>query len=189
MSGLRAVLTISVAVAFSFGNAVYAQDYARTGAYVGINGFAAFEKFDDTAGADVDDSWGLGARVGYRAHRNYAIELKVEWYDEFDIDVPGFDADIDGWSVAFQSKFLLPVADDRVQPFALIGAGVLHGDIDAPFGLSDDETDFLWRLGLGVDLYATEQIAFAVEGVYNFPTGDLDDFEFWTLGLGLQYRF
>ena len=35
----------------------------------------------------------------------------------------------------------------------------------------------------------TEDLAFTAEGAYHIPTGDFDGLEYWTVTLGLLYRF
>lgn len=40
-----------------------------------------------------------------------------------------------------------------------------------------------------MDTYLTEHVVVAVEGIYNFGFGDLDSFNYWTLGGQLRYRF
>ena len=185
-----------VALMFPFGSTVHAQDpdYARSGAYVGAGGFGAFENFDGTGPLDVDDSWGLNARVGYRFHPRFAAEIQYEWYDDFEIDVLGFTvAEVDGWSLTANGKAYLLTG--RIQPYALLGGGYLEGELDTSgLGISADDNAFMWRFGGGFDIYAVggqgqEHIVLSLEATYLLPIAELDDLEFWTIGVGLQYRF
>ncbi len=63
MFGLKAVLTIGVALAFPFGSTVQAQDYARSGAYVGVGAAIAFEAFEDELEDEVQAVFGPGVNV------------------------------------------------------------------------------------------------------------------------------
>ena len=191
-------LPVLAALVFSLGSAVYAQDvdYARRGAYFGAGAFLAFENFDDEipgVPVDADDSWGLNARVGYRLHPHFAAELQYEWYDDFDIEVFGIKAaELDGWSLGVNGKGYLLTG--RFQPYVLVGGGLLDVEIEDTLGLglSEDEEAFMWRFGVGLDSYLVGEpgnMVLSIEAAYVLPTSDLDDFEFWTLGIGLQYRF
>ncbi len=44
-------------------------------------------------------------------------------------------------------------------------------------------------MGGGSDIYATQHFVVSVEGSYALPLGGLEGLDFWTLGIGLGYRF
>jgi opacity protein-like surface antigen len=54
---------------------------------------------------------------------------------------------------------------------------------------SERTVDFALRFGGGVDFYLTENILVSAEASYLMPTGKLDNLDYYSLGLGLQYRF
>ncbi len=159
-----------------------AQDngYARPGIYVGAGGTFAVENFDF---AGASDSLGLNARAGYRFNKTFAAELEFEWYDDF--GQPGF-FEVDGYSISANGKAYL--GSGQFQPYALLGVGLLHGEA------SDDDIDKLdadelaVRVGLGADLYATENVLMSFDGAYVLPTGDLEDFPFLSFSWGLAWR-
>jgi opacity protein-like surface antigen len=219
MFGMRMILTICVALTFLFGSAVHAQDYARPGAYVGVGWSFAWDDFEDEldvpgVSADVDNSFGINVRLGYRAHPEtfrangtplpLAIELDFSWYDdfEFDADVAGFGrilkGEVEAWSLMVNMKGYFLTG--QFQPYAMVGVGVLDAEVSARDSLglglsvSDDFTEFAWKFSGGVDLYtgataSGDKVVVNVEAAYLYPTSDLDDLNFWTLGIGLQYRF
>ena len=43
--------------------------------------------------------------------------------------------------------------------------------------------------GGGLDTYVTENIVVALDVTYVLPFGDLDDYDYFSLGLGVAYRF
>ena len=45
------------------------------------------------------------------------------------------------------------------------------------------------RFGGGIDFYLTETILVSAEASYLMPTGKLDGLDYYSIGLGLQYRF
>ena len=79
----------------------------------------------------------------------------------------------------------------RLQPFALVGIGTTIGEVRDSFGagLEIEEADFVARFGGGLDFYLTESLALTLDASYVLPTGDLADFDYVSLGWGLQYRF
>jgi len=76
------------------------------------------------------------------------------------------------------------------------GIGYLDAEVDMTarslgLGLStsEDESSAVWQAGAGLDVFVSEQWLLELEAAYKLPTSDLDDFDFWTVGLSLQYRF
>jgi hypothetical protein len=49
--------------------------------------------------------------------------------------------------------------------------------------------DFAMRFGGGIDLYATKHIVVSAESSYVLPFEGLEDFDYVSIGLGLEYRF
>jgi opacity protein-like surface antigen len=182
--------------------------YDRNGFYLGLAGAIgvdaeAEEELEDQSGLHlrVKEDIGLQARAGYRFHPRVAVEYQFEWITDADIDVQavpfGDDAfQIERWTSTANAKLYL--ATESVQPFLLVGLGVLTVEIDgspvevAPgefVGLSVDETDFAARFGGGIEIYATEHIVIDLNSSYVLPTGNLDDYDYWSVGWGFQYRF
>jgi hypothetical protein len=79
----------------------------------------------------------------------------------------------------------------NLQPFLLLGAGMMKGELDGEeiYGFSADGFSFLGRMGGGLDYYFTPHIVGTVDLTYVLPVGDLSDFPYVSGGLGLQYRF
>jgi hypothetical protein len=210
LSGLAALLAVALA------SAAAAQDdrddYDRTGAYLGLAGTLAvpaklendIEKrvqlASPEASVQVDPSLGLNARAGYRFHPHFAAEIRYEWLSAFestlevppDPGVPGDPGskvkidDLGGWALTGDAKIYLP--GDRAQAFVLLGIGALNLQSD-DFGV--DGTVFATRFGLGVDLYATPNIAVTLDAAYVLPTGDVGGVrpDYLSVGWGLMYRF
>ena len=83
----------------------------------------------------------------------------------------------------------------RWQPFLLAGVGLMTSGVELrdPMGFgyrqSDWDNAFVARFGGGIDLYTNENIVLTVGADYVLPTGDLKDFDFISIGWGIQYRF
>jgi opacity protein-like surface antigen len=173
------------------------EGYARRGLYLGVLPVIAFEGFqseieDLVPGIDVnvDDSWGLNGRIGYRIHPRLAVEAQGEWYSEYNVDLLGVEAaEFEGWSAVLLGKAYL--LTDRFQPYALAGWGYLDVELSDKLGLglSENSSGSVIRWGGGIDIYATRGFLLNLEASYALPLGSLDNLDFWTLGVGLQYRF
>ena len=170
-----------------------AQDeFAREGVAISAGAAFALEDFDDE-GIDFDNSGAAGASVSYRFHPNFGVEGHFEHTFDFSADFPtGFgnaDVDVTVWSLTANAQFFLLTG--RFQPYVNVGIGYGSGEITVDFFGSDSDTtsNAIGRAGLGMDTYLTEHVVVAVEGIYNFGFGDLDSFNYWTLGGKLRYRF
>ena len=162
--------------------------YARSGPYVQAYATYAIENFQNEFpnGYKLDDAAGISGRVGYRIDRYFSVEAEFQWIDSF--DVSGVDrGDLDTFAGTLNAKaYLLP---SRFQPFLVMGIGAVHFDLDTNL-LSEDSTSFLFKGGGGFDVYVTEHFVLGFEVTYSVTDGgDFDDFEWTTVGAGLQYRF
>jgi opacity protein-like surface antigen len=89
----------------------------------------------------------------------------------------------------------------RYQPFVLLGVGVMAANYEFVVrnevrdrhgwghSWNDSQIDFVMRFGGGIDLYATKHVVVSAEVDYVLPFGDLEDLDYLSFGLGLQYRF
>ena len=178
------------------------SDYARNGLYIGLGGsYAIYTELEDSTEdalfalgyvltVDIENPVGLNARVGYRASPHFAVEGQFEWLSKADVAIAGVDLlTVDSWILTANSKYY-PLTD-RVQPFILAGLGVaqFHVEDKFGFGIEDRLTGFAFRVGGGVDFYATRNLVLAVDVSYVLGTGDINDIDFVSFGWGLQYRF
>ncbi len=92
----RAVVLAAAMTLVSAGSGSAQEDFAQNGFFVGLAGSGAFDTFEDdveddindalvalgyVADLDVDASFGMNGRIGYRFHPHFSAELKVEWLD------------------------------------------------------------------------------------------------------------
>ncbi|MCG8589507.1 MAG: porin family protein [Proteobacteria bacterium] len=174
----------------------YEQAYARPGPYLALGGVFGLNDFENEIEADlglrtdVDDSFGVDVRLGYRWHPAFSFELQYEWLDGFDIHLAGVpSAELDGFTLGTNAKSYLLTGP--VQPYLLAGAGVTRLELRDTLGLDvdGDETGFQGRLGGGVDLYATPSVFVGVHAARVFNTGSLDDLDYTVVGANLGFRF
>lgn len=188
------------------------KQYARRGPFVGAAVSYAIETFESDVQSDarkvsndlnysLKDSFGFKGRLGYRCHRYVSAEVQVEWIDNFDgtlfQDGVGEVASIDFEPiiVTANGRGYLPLFEDRLQPFVLFGAGLATVKETAKDSLgsgqraSSRETEIAIRVGGGLDFYATPNVVLTLETDYLQAFGALDDFNYVSVGVGLQYRF
>ena len=180
-----------------------AQDYARSGFYLGAGVVGGiYTEIDDEVedellalgySVDIDTDTAVGFEVygGYRLHPNFALEAEFEMLPDTDIDLGGFGtfAELESWTLTANAK-AFPLTG-RVQPFLLLGLGVMDAELEDTVGLgaSQSETDFAARFGGGLDFYITENVVFSAGVDYLLPTGDVEDVDYVSFGGGVQYRF
>lgn len=185
------------------------EDFQRTGLY--LSGFASFaipmEKrdlerdtnalFDATFGpgtrTEVDESWGVSAHVGYRLHERFAVETQFEWLSSIELDSElggGGSADSEISLYALTGNLKAFLLTGRIQPYVLAGAGWGQSRFDpAGSGANERDDGFVTRLGAGIDLYGSPDVAFSVETSYVLATGALENLDYVSIGAGLMLRF
>ncbi len=104
-------------------------------------------------------------------------------------------------------RAVLPVA--RFRPYAVAGLGFIRAELEFDIekevvgsidgeeveritesdSASGSETELMARFGLGCDFLLSDRWGINGEFAYNMPFGDLDDWRFYTLGVGAFYRF
>jgi opacity protein-like surface antigen len=149
----------------------------------------------------LKDSFGLKSRAGYRCNRWVSTEVQVEWLDGFDgtvfQDGAGnvASANFEPIAITTNVRGYYPIGDGRFQPFALFGGGVLtmktklRDRTGTGQGSSDRDTEFAIRAGGGLDFYATPNVVVTFESDYLKGFNKLNDIDYVTVGLGVQYRF
>ena len=77
----------------------------------------------------------------------------------------------------------------RVQPYALLGLGVMFDDDSTPGGSSSSDSAFVGKLGLGFDVWATDWLGMNLEWTYQLPSGTLRDLDYMAVTWSVVYRF
>jgi hypothetical protein len=162
-----------------------------------VAGAAYTEAEDDLEAAfggavpvDVEVAAGLDVRAGYRFHHGFAGEVQVQWSPKSDIKFSNVNA-LELESLTATANVKAYFYTGRAQPFLLVGAGLMHFDVNDKrgFGLKEKGEGFAARFGGGMDLYLNSNVVFVLEGGYVLPTGDVDGLDYASFTVGLQYRF
>jgi opacity protein-like surface antigen len=187
--------------------------FDRRGWLLGLGGSYAVGNFKDAeeriiqstlrpfpVSLSVDDGKaGFQVRAGRRCNKRYSAELEAEWTSTFEGQISNpqqgvvTDVSFDPLFISANSKGYLLTG--RFQPFVLVGVGSLSVEstattVVAPVESSKAEfTALALRLGGGLDVYATKHIVVDMEASYVLPVSGRTEFEYISIGLGLQYRF
>lgn len=190
------------------------EDYARTGFYGSFSiAGAHYTKIEQDVKSDIEGAGfsgqinaegplGLDVRAGYRFHPHLGADIEFLWFtksvtefigttlenpnikndrfDVFKVETLNFFANLKGY-----------ILTGRIQPFAQVGAGLMHAKVDDKLSLNTLEGGdaFVARFGGGVDLYISPHFAFSVEGDYLLPTGSQNQLNSGTWSAGIKYRF
>ena len=195
----------AVAAALSLCSApALAEDFGRSGFYLGANAAYGFGNFYEDAIEDeiplsvtVDDSWGMNARVGYRLFSFFALEANYEYMDRFRLKLEGEPAvDQTTHTITGNLKFLIPLW--RFQPYLMLGAGAQRYKLEDSLGGLLDGKDWVFaaRPALGLDLYITKNLVLNAEGAgvialneLDVAADSIDTLPYVSLSAGLQWRF
>jgi len=179
-----------VALALVFATTASADDFTRSGFYVGAGGsYAAASVFenkveDELPGfkADFDNAPGFNVRVGARFLKLLAVELQYEWLDNYDLNLSSSgvngNINIDQQTLTANLK-LYPIPIWRIQPYILAGVGFQKLDLKGTtsggfFAANDSATALAARGALGLDVYLTKHIALYGEAGVTFTDYEVD---------------
>jgi opacity protein-like surface antigen len=170
--------------------------------YIGGGGSFGMEDFDTYS--DFDNTWGINAKVGYRAHELLMIEFNFDYLNNFESDDrftflgENVDSEVEVTVYTFMLalKGYAPVYSDNVMFFVVAGGGVMYADVDikvSGFSVSrsdsDDEVDGCGKIGLGFDFFPIQNFSIGIEGNYTLGFGDVDDIRYFNFTLGAAYHF
>jgi hypothetical protein len=139
-------------------------------------------------GLDYGTAVGFNLGAGLRVRRHVGLDLALEFIPSF--EARSFSpADIDTTLITINGRWYLPGLglglSDRIQPYALTGAGILIADTR----ITPLQSDFAARLGGGIDYWLTSALALGLNATYVLTTGDVDGLDYVSLSWGLQYTF
>jgi hypothetical protein len=155
--------------------------------YAGAGLSLAFEQFDLPRGVSADDTAALDLLAGYRVHPNVAMEGEMQLLYVPGFELHGIGGEVEGGAFTGSAKlFPVPPGAD-LQPFFLLGGGLLA--LDGPHRIDANKVNWMYQVGAGVDFPVADRTLFEVKATYRVPQGSLEDFEYWTVGANVQYRF
>jgi len=185
------------------------EGYDRRGIYLAAAPSYARENFSESAVLDFGDlpgdnvlnlddhdehTFGVMGRGGYRCHPNVSAELQFEWLDDFEGTISQIGTPLRAKgrfeSLVFTDNVKGHLLTGRYQPFVLLGVGFMRMEAKArAASFRETNVDVAMRFGGGLDIYATKKVVVSVEASYLMPTGKLDDLDYYSIGLGMQFRF
>jgi hypothetical protein len=179
------------------------DSFGRPGGYLSLGAGGATESFQlDPLDIDLGSALTVGGRLGYRASPFVAVEAAVDYTaSAFNsrFAAPGGLGEVETRTVIGTANVKLYPGGWRVQPFAIGGAGAVYAMVDCRLngaivgcgqaGTSSSEAVFAGRVGGGLDIYLSQNVALTGEVTYVMPTGNLGDFRFVTYGGQLLVRF
>lgn len=176
-------------------------DYEETGFYlVGTALYAIpLEKGDledannallGTADTNVDDSWGASGRLGWRVNKNLGLEAEFDLLNNIELDAQtagGFErkTEIRVYHVTGNAKGYL--ATGRFQPFVMAGAGWGRAEFDPEGANSERDDGFVGKIGGGMDIYGSRDVALTTEISYVFD--GVDNLDHLAIKAGFVLRF
>lgn len=205
------ILPTSLALSAALPSSAQADDadasYGSDGCYAGLGGSTQFlteaeEALDDVTdpSIEIDESMGLHARLGCMSRASNGVlgfDLHFEWIEGFKIDLPGDNSKAGGYSISAGARIFplralenaidgYPPILRRIQPYGYVGGGYLNLD-----GIPErNASDFIGRVGGGIEVFVTEHIAVAVDATYVLPSSDsLNNADYLSLGWGAVYYF
>jgi opacity protein-like surface antigen len=162
--------------------------YLQGGVVYSIENMDFTERYLAGPSTDAENAWGYDVRAGYRF--NEMIAAEAQWQHlagDFDFSQG---EKVETWAVTANGR-IYPLKG-KFQPFALVGIGYNHADIDLPGGGGGfaDGGGFAARFGVGLDLLITENIGLSAEVDYLLATGAISKHaDQIPLSVGFFYNF
>jgi opacity protein-like surface antigen len=193
----RSFITIFLLIGFLafFANSVNAEEKKY---YVGLGGSYQWLNFDYDETVDWDESsYGINAKFGYRLTPAVSFQLDLDWIPDVEGALKSdrsLGGEVEVQTVNFSFKGYFPTSKP-VKPFVIAGAGILHYDVDLndktqPLGeIDDDETDFCFKIGGGLDVFLNQSFSIGLEANYTAGVDKVKAVEYFNCILGVAYHF
>lgn len=150
------------------------------------------DQFRQPVTVSFDNTFGLQVRGGMRINEYLFAEAMIEFLTPFEdsstedttIEVSVIDAGVNLKAIL---AFL-----GRVEPYGLVGLGLLYADQQITFGdeeSSGTDVGLAARLGFGVDVVLTPAVTVGGEAAYVTGFGDPDYVSFINFSFGMTYHF
>jgi len=154
-----------------------------------VGGSVLFAEYSLDNNALDDSSIGFKGYGQYRFNENFGIEGAFLTTGDFDEDTSpgesGGEATVNATGFSLVAVGYLPFGTDNLQAFGKAGYYNVDQDleIDSDPGTTRGADGI--TLGIGAEFAVARQVAVRLEGDWY----DLDDADFWTVGLGVNYQF
>ena len=178
-----------------FTNSVKAEEEKY---YVGLGVSHQGNNFDFEDVVDWDEStWGINAKFGYRLTPVVSFQFDVDLIPEVEGVLksdPSLGGEVAVYTGIFSLKGYFPTSKP-VKPFLIVGAGIMHYDVDlnpaaqSLGAVGDDKTDLCGKIGGGLDVFINQSFSIGLEGNYTAGYDKVDAIEFWNFILGAAYHF
>ncbi len=203
---LMAFVALIGFVLIGFTSAAHAEDEEVRRGAVSISYVYGFEDSGGRsitgAGRSVDDASGVSLAMTYRVNSWLASVVRGEYMNGFGFYFVDLDAgDVVGDDVRtevitgtvgakiYPMGFVSDEIGGLIEPFLEVGGGFAWADIDLPAGADLKEAGFVGRFSGGVDINVTDAFGLVTAISYVLPTGEANEFRYWSVSTGVQYRF
>lgn len=154
-----------------------------------VGAAALFGQYKLDSGGIDDNAMGFKASAEYRLNSHFGVEGSFLNTSDFSGDttpgIEGGEARLTARGFGLDLVAYLPYAPQAVQAFGKVGYYRLKQDLEVDGESFGNSVAKGFSLGAGVDLEVADQWAVRLAGDWY----KLDDADFWTVGLGLRYRF
>lgn len=136
----------------------------------------------DVPGGSFNDGNGSELGVGIQTGDYVQFLASWEWQGESDYDTH---------FIPLSVRMLSPSLLDRMHLYGEFGIGLFFSRLHNEFNVGDDDNErgSAVRLRAGVEVGITEEVSAIAYWGYLWGLGSTDDYEYSTVGLGLQYSW
>jgi opacity protein-like surface antigen len=182
--------------------------YLGGGFQLDIPNFKTYNEVVDGEDIDVDNfdnTWGLQLKAGYYILDYVAVEGLFQYHRKFEWDSDSYSdpvlgtvsgkIEVSGFDFSVNVKGILPLGIFR--PYAVAGFGFMRGKAKAtgtydspwapPVSYSESQSHSgpMGRIGIGCDVFVSENFGIEAEVAYNAGMGDIDYARFTALSAGV----